>query len=141
MACFRNTACQNSVRLQRGRGLGNVLRSLYGKVTPTLKAVGSKVLDSPVTKAALSTVKDIATNAGLNVLKDTLKGEDVSKSVKSNLSVAKRKLSQDLLKQLYEQSQIGRGRKKRRRTNDSEPKVSKKTKLKFLFDDDSVVID
>jgi hypothetical protein len=138
MACYRNSTCRRSWQSQQGRGLRNVFQSIYRKVAPTLKAAGAKVLTAPMTKAALTAVKDIAANAGLNVLKDTLKGEDVSKSVESNVSVAKRKLSQALLKQLYKQT--GRGRK-RKRLADSEKGLNSKRKIEFLFDDDSVPID
>jgi len=138
MACYRNQSLSKTAQSQRGRGVGNILRSLYSKVTPTLKSVGTKVLNSPITKAALTTVKEIATNASLNVLKDTLRGEDPLKSVQNNASVAKRKISKALLKQLYEQA--GKGRK-RRRLPDSDKRAAKKEKYEFVFDDDSVVID
>lgn len=139
MACYRNNSSfKRNPQSQRGRGVGNILRSLYNKVTPTIKSFGSKVLASPVTKTALTTVKDIAANTGLTILKDTLRGEDLATSTRSNVSVAKRKLSKALLDQLYRQT--GRGRKKRRLT-DSDKRGGKRRKIEFLFDDDSVVID
>ena len=134
MACYRNSHFQKSSQSQRGRGAGNVLRSLYNKVTPAVKYVGSKVLASPISKAALSAVKDIAVNASLNVLKETLQGNELSKSVGNNVSVAKRKLNEALLKQLYKQ--LRRGKKPL-----TEKRVAKRRKIDFLFDDDSVPID
>jgi hypothetical protein len=127
MSCYRNCHFQRSAQAQRGRGIGNVLRSLYNKATPFLTAVGSKVLDSQITKEALTTVKDIAANASLNVLKETLEGKDLSKSVGNNINIAKRKLSKAFMKQLYKQ--VGQAKKKR---------VSKHRKLNYLFDDDGV---
>ena len=137
MACYRNLSLSRTAQSQRGRGAGNILRSLYSKVTPVLKSVGTKVINSPITKTALSTVKEIATNASLNVLKDTLRGKDPLKSVQNNASVAKRKISKALLKQLYEQA----GKGKRKRLPDSDKRAAKREKFDFVFDDDSVVID
>jgi len=138
MACHNNLSFNRTAQSQRGRGVGNILRSLYSKVTPALKTVKAKVLNSPITKTALNTVKDIATNASLNVLKDTLRGEDPLKSVQNNANVAKRKISKALMKQLYEQA--GKGRK-RKRLADNDKRAVKKRKIEFVFDDDSVVID
>lgn len=137
MACYRNSNFHRSAQTQRGRGVGNVLRSLYSNVTPVLKSVGSKILTSPMTKAAANVVKDIAVNAGLNVFKETLRGDNLSKSLDNNLSAAKRKLSKALVKQLYKQ--VGRGKKKR--SSSGEKIAAKRQKLNFLFDDDSVQID
>jgi len=138
MSHFRNCTSRHSAQPQQGRGVGNVLKSLVRKVTPAIKSVGSNILTAPVTKTILGAAKEIGANAGLDILKDTLKGKDVSNSVGRNVSVAKKKLSEALLKQLYKQVE----KENRKRTASSAlKKTVKKKKIDFVFDDEDVVID
>jgi len=79
--------------VQRGRGFGSTLGSMFRGVVPALKMLGHQFITSPHTKAVLDTAKRSAAELGLNVARDTLEGKNVLDSVKTGLSAAKRKIA------------------------------------------------
>jgi hypothetical protein len=100
--------------IQRGRGFGSALSSVYRGVVPKMRAAGQKVLDSPLTKDVLKTAKNAALEGGLNIATDLLKGKKLRKSVGENVTTAK-KLVTDLLV-----TALSRGRKRKRVEEKSE---------------------
>jgi hypothetical protein len=79
--------------LQRGRGIGNLLGSLFRSVIPAAGALGRSLLKSPITKQVLKTAKRTAIEAGSNVLSDLAHGESVADSMDRGLNVAKRRVA------------------------------------------------
>lgn len=75
--------------VQRGRGLGNIFSSIFRAVAPTLAGIGKSIIKSPITKNLLSTAKKSAVNAGLNLVSDTLAGENVGRSLKRSANRAR----------------------------------------------------
>ena len=82
--------------VQRGRGFGSTLGSMFKGIVPAMKLWGQRVYDSPHTKSILETAKNSALEAGLNVAQDTLSGKNVKESVRGNVTAAKRKVSDSL---------------------------------------------
>lgn len=75
--------------LQRGRGVGGVLSSLYNKLLPIATNVGEKLLTSPEAKSTLDTVASSALDAGINIVLDKVKNRNKGTSLKTNLTQAK----------------------------------------------------
>lgn len=158
MACYRNKTSRQTCQLQYGRGSGGILRSLYNGTAPTvktIKTIGSAILSSPVTQTVLNStsdaIKEVALDAGLNIVKDALAGEKVSESVASNMNAAKHQIGHAILDNICKQcKQHGRGKKRKRRRSASCEKNSgsrsddskrKEIDYETLFDDEEVEID
>jgi hypothetical protein len=78
--------------IQRGRGIGSILSSFFRTVFPIVKSIGSSILKSPVTKEVLSTAKNSAIDAGLNIAADALSGENVADSMAKHAGSASKKV-------------------------------------------------
>jgi hypothetical protein len=92
MACLHR-----GPHVQRGRGIGGTLGSIFKAAAPAAMRVGRKILASPVTKDVAHAAKRSALQAGLNVVKDTLSGRDAGESLKENLDTAKDAVTNSLL--------------------------------------------
>ena len=82
--------------IQRGRGLGSILSSLYQKVSPIFSLLGKQIAASPITKQALSSAKQAAIDASLSLASDALVGENLKTSFKKNIKKAGKTVSESL---------------------------------------------
>lgn len=80
--------------LQRGRGIGSFLSSLFRSVVPVLKTVGTNVLKSGLVKDVGRTLADSAVKGGLRLATTALDGGSLKESFGSSVSDAKRAVSQ-----------------------------------------------
>jgi hypothetical protein len=79
--------------IQRGRGLGSLLGSLFKAVIPVASRVGRSIIRSPITKSVLRTAKDAAIEGGLSLAVDALRGNKVAESAQQNVEQAKNKIA------------------------------------------------
>jgi hypothetical protein len=86
--------------IQRGRGFGSTLSSMFKGVIPALQLFGEKVMTSPITQNILKTAKRSALEAGLNVARDTLGGKNLKESLSENVTTAKKAVTESLLSAL-----------------------------------------
>lgn len=82
--------------IQRGRGLGGTLSSMFKGVVPAMQVMGKKILAEPETKNVLKTLKRSAVEAGLNVASDTLSGKKLKESLSENVTTAKKAIKKSL---------------------------------------------
>ena len=81
-------------RLQRGRGIGGLLRLVKSVFSPFIKSAGKtivKAATSDTGKNLLNTVKDQAIETGLHLTADALRGKDMKESVQNEVQNVKRK--------------------------------------------------
>ena len=91
--------------IQRGRGLGNFLGSLYKSMLPVVKTIGGQIASSPITKNVLKTAKRSAKEAGLNIATDVLSGKKkFAASLGENISTAKQAIADTLEQSLLEKN-------------------------------------
>lgn len=75
-------------RIQRGKGIGGVLRIASKLFTP-LKNVVQKVLSSDTGKKVISAVKEQAIDSSLNLAKDLASGKDLKSSITDEMENVK----------------------------------------------------
>ena len=81
-------------RLQRGRGIGGILRLLKSLFSPIIKSAGKKIAKAATSSTAKSignSVKDQLIESGLKVGVDALRGENLEQSLKNEFKQVKRK--------------------------------------------------
>ena len=81
-------------RLQRGRGIGGLLRLVKSVFSPFIKSAGKtivKAATSDTGKNILNSVKDQALETGLHLASDVLRGKDMKESVQNEVQNVKRK--------------------------------------------------
>lgn len=81
-------------RLQRGRGIGGLLRLVKSVFSPFIKSAGKtivKAATSDTGKNILNSVKDQALETGLHLASDALRGKDMKESVQNEVQNVKRK--------------------------------------------------
>ena len=112
-------------RIQKGRGIGGVLR-IASKLFKPLKNIVQKALSSETGKKVISSVKEQAIDSSINLAKDLASGKDLKRSLTDEMENvkgnAKRKaidIGIDLLKtkkktQSKTKSKIVRKRKKQK---------------------------
>lgn len=83
--------------IQRGRGVGSTLNTMFKGVIPAAQIMGKQILASPVTKKVLKAAKRSALDAGFQVATDVLQGKKLKESVKENVSSAKKAVKKSLL--------------------------------------------
>jgi hypothetical protein len=79
---------------QRGKGIGSIFSSIYSSVVPLIKSalrIGKNVAATPVGRSIVKEAKKTAMKAGLNVVNDALRGENVFQSTKRELRSAGRR--------------------------------------------------
>jgi hypothetical protein len=101
MSCLHRGPYVQRGDIQRGRGIGSTLSSMFKGVIPAMKLMGHKLLESPITQKILKTAKRSAIDAGLNVAKDTLQGKNLKESLKENVATAKKSVTDSLLTALH----------------------------------------
>lgn len=82
--------------LQRGKGLGNILGSLFRAALPVVSSIGRSIFSSPITRNLAHTAKKAAIDTGLNVISDVVEGKNLGESVKDNLGEARSRIAQSL---------------------------------------------
>ena len=133
-------------RLQRGRGIGGLLRLVKSLFTPLVKSAGKSIVKAATSntgKAVLNSIKDQAIDSGIKLASDALRGEDMNESLQTELQTVKRKAVDGL-------ESVARKKKKKQNDFRYNPKTAyikqKNTKhnqhkrriikKKDLFDDD-----
>ena len=82
--------------LQRGRGIGGLLRLMKSVFSPVAKSVGKKVVSaikSSSGKKILNVLKDQAIDSSMTLASNALKGNDMNTSLQDELNNVKSNLS------------------------------------------------
>ena len=82
--------------LQRGRGIGGLLRLMKSVFSPVVKTVGKKVasaIKSSSGKKILNVLKDQAIDSSMTLASNALKGNDMNTSIQDELNSVKSNLS------------------------------------------------
>ena len=82
--------------LQRGRGIGGLLRLMKSVFSPVVKTVGKKVasaIKSSSGKKILNVLKDQAIDSSMTLASNALKGNDMNTSIHDELNNVKSNLS------------------------------------------------
>ena len=110
-------------RLQRGRGIGGLLRLLKSVFSPLVKSAGKtivKAATSDTGKAVLRNIKDQAIDSAVKLTADAIRGEDMDVSLQNEMQQVKRKAA-DVIENVHS------ARKKQRK---AEPKQKTKSRTK-----------
>lgn len=113
-------------RLQRGRGVGGLLRLFKSVFSPLVKSAGKtivKAATSDTGKAVLRNIKDQAIDSALKLTADALHGEDMDVSVQNEMQQVKRKAA-DVIENVYS------ARKKQRKAEPKQKIKKARTKAK-----------
>ena len=79
-------------RIQRGRGLGGILRMIKSLFTPVLKSVGKNVVKAATSNTAKSIAKTLgeqAIESGINLATDALRGNNIKESANNEFTSIK----------------------------------------------------
>ena len=110
-------------RLQRGRGIGGLLRLFKSVFSPLVKSAGKtivKAATSDTGKAVLRNIKDQAIESAVKLTTDAMRGEDMGESLQNEIQQVKRKAA-DVIEDVHS------ARKKQRK---AEPKQKTKAKTR-----------
>ena len=110
-------------RLQRGRGIGGLLRLFKSVFSPLVKSAGKtivKAATSDTGKAVLRNIKDQAIDSAVKLTTDAMRGEDMGESLQNEIQQVKRKAA-DVIEDVHS------ARKKQRK---AEPKQKTKARTK-----------
>jgi len=110
-------------RLQRGQGIGGLLRLLKSVFSPLVKSAGKtivKAATSDTGKAVLRNIKDQAIDSAVKLTADAIRGEDMDVSLQNEMQQVKRKAA-DVIENVHS------ARKKQRK---AEPKQKTKARTK-----------
>lgn len=86
-------------RIQRGRGLGSILRGLFKSFAPVAKlgmSYGKKLLSSPLAQKLGSTALEAAKKSAANIAADAIAGNNLKESAQRELQDAKEKIATTL---------------------------------------------
>ena len=126
-------------RIQRGRGLGGLLRMFKSLFSPVLKSVGKNVVKAATSNTAKSIAKTLgeqAIESGLNLATDALRGNNFKESANNEFAAFKNTAA-DSLDKIKRKRKIQKGdgikmkrvkRIKRTRKVKRAVKVKRKTK-------------
>ena len=93
-------------RLQRGRGIGGLLRLVKSLFTPLVKTAGKSIVKAATSttgKQVLNSIKDQAIESGVRLATDALRGEDMGVSLENERQQVKRKVA-DVVESVYDTS-------------------------------------
>ena len=113
-------------RLQRGRGIGGLLRLLKSVFSPLIKSAGKtivKAATSDTGKAVLRNIKDQAIDSAVKLTADAVRGEDMNVSLQNEMQHVKRKAA-DVIENVHS------ARKKQRK---AVPKTKARAKVKLVL--------
>ena len=132
-------------RLQRGRGIGGLLRLVKSLFTPLVKSAGKSIVKAATSntgKAVLNSIKDQAIDSGIRLASDALRGGDMDESLHNELQSVKRKAADGLESVVRKKKKQNDFRDnsntayiKRKKTKYNQPK-RRIIKKKDIFDDD-----
>ena len=132
-------------RLQRGRGIGGLLRLVKSLFTPLVKSAGKSIVKAATSntgKAVLNSIKDQAIDSGIRLASDALRGGDMDESLHNELQTVKRKAADGLESVVRKKKKQNDFRDnsntayiKRKKTKYNQPK-RRIIKKKDFFDDD-----
>ena len=112
-------------RLQRGRGIGGLLRLLKSVFSPLVKSAGKTIVKAAASdtgKAVLRNIKDQAIDSAVKLTADAVRGEDMNVSLQNEMQQVKRKAA-DVIENVHS------ARKKQRKAV-PKPKTKVRTKAK-----------
>ena len=110
-------------RLQRGRGIGGLLRLFKSVFSPLVKSAGKtivKAATSDTGKAVLRNIKDQAIDSAVKLTADAIRGEDMGESLQNEIQQVKRKAAEVI-------ENVHSARKKQRK---AEPKHKTKARTR-----------
>ena len=113
-------------RLQRGRGIGGLLRLFKSVFSPLVKSAGKTIVKAAASdtgKAVLRNIKDQAIDSAVKLTADALRGEDMDVSVQNEMQQVKRKAA-DVIENVYS------ARKKQRKAEPKQKIKKARTKAK-----------
>lgn len=122
--------------IQRGRGLGNIFASFFRAVLPAMKNVGKSVLKSSLTKDVLKTAREGALNAGINLMADTITGDNVVDNLKRNVAITRQEVGNKVRTYANKNNRSKIGvKKKRNSVNTNRSRLAKRArKINDIFD-------
>ena len=83
--------------VQRGRGIGSILSSIFRKIAPfakTILNIGRKAAATKPVQEVLKSAKKEALKTGVQIADDALKGKNIKDSIKSNAGIAAKSVAQ-----------------------------------------------
>ena len=86
--------------VQRGRGIGSILSSIFSKIAPiarTILNVGRRVVKTKPVQEVLKSAKSEALKTGVQIADDALQGKNIGESIKSNAETAAKSIAQSAL--------------------------------------------
>ena len=115
--------------MQRGHGLGSLVKGLFRTATPLLK------------KGAIALGKE-ALSTGLNIMEDTLSGQTLKNATKKNVSRAGKRLMNKSLNGIRKRKQVGgsrvivlkRKRQRKKRVIRAKGPPAKRRRRQDIFD-------
>jgi hypothetical protein len=113
-------------RLQRGRGIGGLLRLLKSVFSPLVKSAGKTIVKAAASdtgKAVLRNIKDQAIDSAVKLTADAVRGEDMNVSLQNEMQHVKRKAA-DVIENVHS------ARKKQRK---APPKTKARAKVKLVL--------
>ena len=84
-------------RLQRGRGIGGLLRLAKSLFFPVVKSIGKtavKAANSKVGKQAIKAIKEQAIDSAVNLTSDLIAGKDMGEGIQREMGVAREKTAE-----------------------------------------------
>lgn len=121
--------------VQVGRGIGSILSGLIRGFGPLAKTIGQslfglgkKAVKSNTTKEIIKSAAKDGLTAGVNVAKDIIKGENLSKSVEKNLIPAVDSIVSNASEKIEKAIDKATNNRKRSATSSSEKQVPNKKK-------------
>ena len=131
--------------LQRGRGIGGLLRLMKSVFSPVVKTVGKKVasaIKSSSGKKILNVLKDQAIDSSMTLASNALKGNDMNtsiqdelNSVKSNLSTVIDELRANRKRSNENQGGSGIKRKQLKRNKTAQKRLYSRKEVDFFNDE------
>ena len=83
--------------VQKGRGIGSILSSIFRKIAPfakTILNIGRKAAATKPVQEVLKSAKKEALKTGVQIADDALKGKNIKDSIKSNAGIAAKSVAQ-----------------------------------------------
>ena len=123
-------------RIQRGRGIGGLLRMIKSLFTPVLKSVGKNVVRAATSNTAKSIAKTLgeqAIESGINLATDALRGNNLKERVNNEFASFKNTAA-DTLETIKRKrrNQEGHGISMSKKVKKNQ--VKRKKKLKRIID-------
>ena len=84
-------------RLQRGRGIGGLLRLAKSLFFPVVKTIGKtaiKAANSKVGKQAIKAIKEQAIDSAVNLTSDLIAGKDMGEGIQREMGAAREKTAE-----------------------------------------------